>query len=140
LADPDQRRRLLSYYWPDQTERIARTQAAIALALDRGVRVDEADAVAWTKARVAPKPGFATVVWHSVFWSYLTPETQAALTAAIEAVGAAATAEAPVAWLSLEPKAGDITAMEVTLRLWPGGDARILGEANPHAAWVRWRG
>jgi hypothetical protein len=27
----------------------------------------------------------------------------------------------------------------VRLTTWPGGEGRLLGEANPHAIWVRWR-
>ncbi|THD81981.1 MAG: DUF2332 family protein [Phenylobacterium sp.] len=140
LADPEQRRRLLAYYWPDQTERIARIHAAIDLALATGVHVDEADAVDWLKAKVAPRAGAATVVYHSVFWTYMPPPTQAALTAAIEALGARATAQAPVAWLSMEPKADDIATMEVRLRLWPDGEDRLLAETQAHGGWVRWRG
>jgi hypothetical protein len=30
--------------------------------------------------------------------------------------------------------------MEVRLTLWPGGEERILAQAHPHAAKIRWRG
>jgi hypothetical protein len=140
LADPDQRRRLLSYYWPDQIERVARIRAAIDHALATGVRVEEADAVNWVRERVALQAGAATVVYHSVVWSYLTPETRAAFTARMEELGASATAEAPFAWLSKEPGETDYMTMQVRLRLWPGGEDRLLAECAPHAAWVRWLG
>jgi hypothetical protein len=101
LADPGQRRRLKAYLWPDQTERLARFDAAVAMALAAGVRVEEADAVDWTLARAAPRAGVATVVYHSIFWQYLGPRTQAALTEAVELHGAAATPDAPLAWLRM---------------------------------------
>lgn len=139
LSDSVQRRRLEAYIWPDQTERLARIEAAIEEALARDVAVAAADAVDWTRARVAPKPGAATVVYHSVFWNYMPKPSQAALRAVIEAAGERATAEAPFAWLSMEPDAENVAEMEVRLRLWPGGEDRLLATCHPHAAWVRWR-
>jgi hypothetical protein len=140
LADEGERRRLISYIWPDQPERLERIKAAIAVALEGGVHVEAADATDWVRARVRPQAGAATVLYHSVFWTYMSGDQQAALTAAIEARGADATSEAPFAWLRLEPKPDDIATMDLTLTLWPGGHARRLAEAHPHAAWVRWFG
>ena len=139
LGDPDQRRRLLSYYWPDQTERIARIHAAIDFAVATGVRVETATAAAWTRARVGPQPGAATVVFHSSFWPYLSPADQDELRQILEAIGARATREAPFAWLSKEPPTDQLAADELVLRLWPGGEARRLAETHPHGAWVEWR-
>ena len=138
LSDPDQRRRLLSYFWPDQTERLARIHAAIAFAVETGVRVETATAAEWTRARVAPKPGAATVIFHSSFWPYLPPDGQGELRRIIEAIGARATREAPFAWLSKEPPTDKLAADELTLTLWPGGEARRLAETHPHGAWVKW--
>jgi hypothetical protein len=140
LTDPEQRRRLLSYYWPDQIERLARIRAALDQTVASDVRVDEADAVDWVRSRVRLQAGAATVVYHSVVWSYLTPERRAAFGATMAELGAAATPEAPFAWLSMEPSAADYMTMEVRLRLWPGGEDRLIAECQPHAAWVRWRG
>jgi hypothetical protein len=139
LGDPDQRRRLLSYYWPDQTERIARIHAAIDFAVATGVRVETATAAAWTRARVGPQPGAATVVFHSSFWPYLSPADQDELRQILEAIGAPATREAPFAWLSKEPPTDQLAADELVLRLWPGGEAQRLAETHPHGAWVEWR-
>ena len=140
LADPDQRRRLLAYFWPDQVARMARIRAAIDQAVATGIQVTAADAVDWVRAKVRPQAGAASVVYHSVFWTYLTPETQIAFTEVVEALGAQATAEAPFAWLAMEPRPADLTTMELRLRLWPGGEDRLLAECHPHGAWVRWKG
>lgn len=139
LTDEVQRRRLLAYIWPDQPDRLARARAAIELALGAGVRVEAADAPAWTRARVTPEPGAATVLYHSVFWQYMPAESQAALAAAIAEIAARASAEAPFAWLNMEPAPENLAAMNVRLTLWPGGEERILAEVHPHGAWVRWR-
>jgi len=139
LSDPVQRRRLLAYIWPDQFERLARISAAIDLARRLDITVEAADAVDWTWRTAKPRPGAVTVLYHSVFWQYMPPASQAALTEAIETLGASATPEAPFAWLRMEPPFHG-TDMEVRLTLWPGGQERILAEVHPHGAWVRWRG
>lgn len=139
LTDPAGRQRLLAYVWPDQAERLARARAAIDLALAEGVSVEAGDAPAWTAGRVAPRAGTATVLYHSVFWQYMPTPSQTALRQAIEDIGARASAAAPFAWLSMEPSRDDVTIMEIRLRLWPGGEERVLGECHPHGAWVRWR-
>jgi hypothetical protein len=140
LTDPDQRRRLLAYIWADQTERLARIRAAIELALARGVTVEAADAVDWTRARVAPRPGAATVLYHSVFWQYMPPASQAALADLVATIGAQATPDAPFAWLRMEPNPENMMVMQVRLTLWPGGEERVLADVHPHGAWVRWAG
>ena len=61
------------------------------MALANGVQVEAADAVDWVRARVAPQPGTVTVLYHSVFWQYMPPESQAALAALIAEIGARAT-------------------------------------------------
>lgn len=138
IRDPLQRRRLKAYIWADQAERLARLDGAIAGALAAGVQVQTADAVAWTAAQAAPAQGAATVLFHSVFWQYMPPASQAALTAAIAAHGATASPEAPFAWLRMEPPPENLAVMELRLTLWPGGQERLLGHAHPHGATVDW--
>jgi hypothetical protein len=138
LADPWQRRRLKAYLWPDQTERIVRFDAAVAMALAAGTHVETADAAEWTLARAAPREGLATVVFHSIFWQYLPAATQGALRAALETHGASATSAAPLAWLRMEPIEGQPFPIELRLTLWPGGDERRLAIVHAHGASVSW--
>lgn len=138
LADAAQRRRLLACIWPDMFERLERSRRAIELALELGVQVDEADALDWTRARIRPQPGAATVLFHSIFWQYLPAQTQTDLGEAIAAIGAAATAEAPFAWLRFEPPPANMATVEVWLTTWPGGLDRRLAEAHPHGAEINW--
>jgi len=139
LADPAQRRRLLANIWPDQFHRLARSAAAIEMMLASGVEVEEADCVDWTRARVALRPGAATVLYHSIFWQYLDTATREALTATAKALGAQATPEAPFAWLRMEPPMENLATTYLTLTLWPAGEERRLAEVHPHGAWVRWQ-
>lgn len=138
ISDPAARARLRAYVWADQLDRMRRLEAAIALALAEGVTVEESDAVAWTIAQAAPHNGAATVIYHSVFWQYMPPESQAALLAAIEAHGASASNDAPFAWLRMEPPPNDLANMELRLTLWPGGEDRLLARVHPHGAEVNW--
>jgi hypothetical protein len=128
--------RLLSYVWPDQRERLDRLRAAITLARQLNVRVDAADALAWAQDALAPRRhGCATVLYHSVMWQYLPEPTRTGLRSLIEATGMHATRQAPLAWLAFEPPYAD-AHMLLTLRLWPGGQARVLARAHPHGAWI----
>jgi len=140
IADPVQRRRLKAYLWPDQVERLARFDAAAEMAIAAGVNVEAADAVDWTLARAAPRAGAATVVYHSIFWQYLGPRVQAALTEAVEIHAAAATPDAPLAWLRMEPAPGRLMPIELRLMLWPSGEERRLATVQAHGAWVNWEG
>lgn len=138
IGEAAPRARLRAYVWADQFDRLQRLDAAIAMALAKGVTVETNDAVAWTKTRAAPTPGAATVLYHSVFWQYMPAESQAGLLAAIQAHGATATVNAPFAWLRMEPPPHDLANMELRLTSWPGGEERLLARVHPHGAEVNW--
>ena len=58
----------------------------------------------------------------------------------IEAAGALATPDHPLAWLSMEND-GDATGgvgAAITLRIWPGNVTLQLGRADFHGRWVQW--
>jgi hypothetical protein len=139
LTDPMERRRLEAYVWPDQRGRLANLRAAIDLALAQAVNVEVADAPSWTRERAAPARGTATVVFHSIFFQYMPKESQVALVQALADHGAAATAEAPFAWVRLEPDMNDMRTIEMRLTLWPGGEDRLLAFSHPHGTWADWR-
>jgi len=138
LAQPFAAERLISYVWPEQAERLARLEGAIALAKIEKPPIDAADAGAWLEKQLAASaPRVATVVAHTIVWQYFSKETAARAEAAINAAGARATSEAPFAWLSLEQYAQD-QAPELRLTLWPGGERALLARAHPHGAWLEW--
>jgi hypothetical protein len=137
VADPDQARRLESFIWADQPQRLAQLRAAMDAARRDPFRIAPRSAADWLAEQLsAPTAGLATVVFHSVMWWYLTEAERERVTALIEDAGARATPAAPLAWLRFdlfgEPR------YEVQLRTWPGGEPRRLAFACPHGRWVEW--
>ncbi len=138
LEDPISRARLKAYVWPDQPERLARLDGAVAAARAAGVRVEAADAADWLSARLADRaPGAVTVVFHSVFYQYPPREKRAAIASAMEAAGAAAGPDAPLAWLRYEPESLLIDAPDshrfiVDLITWPGRERRLVAATDGH--------
>jgi hypothetical protein len=122
--------RLQSFLWPDQPDRFLRLAAAIEVARRTPAVIDRADAVEWLDARLAaPRPGVATVVFHSVVLVYLTPEARERMMEILHAAGGKATLEAPLAWLSMEPNGHED---DIFLTLWPGGMRRAIASAGYH--------
>ena len=140
VADAAVRERLMAYVWPEQTERVARAAAAIALAQAHPPLIDGADAADWVEAMVAPVSGSVAVVYHSIAFQYFPAVTKERVAAHIARL--AARADAPVAWLRFEMD--DASAAQLpTLRLtlWQGGDQAEywLARAHPHGTFVEWR-
>ncbi len=143
-SDEDARLHLLSYAWADQVERRARLEAALDHVVEEGLKLDRADAGDWASARLASlTPGVATVLYHSIFWQYLTPEVKARIRTAIDAAAAQATQEAPFAWLRMEIHES-LEFAGLYLKAWPNTDSsnnpqtRLLAEVDFHGRWVRW--
>jgi hypothetical protein len=134
------RERLLSYVWPDQFERLARIEAALELAAQSGFSVERADAADWLEKRLAAAgaTGRTRVVFHSAVWSYLRADTKERLKTAIRNAGAGATADAPIAWLSVEPDDIDGSAA-IRATIWPDGTTHHLGRSDHHGRWARWQ-
>jgi len=138
-ADPADRLRMMSYVWPDQPNRIARMKIALDRAQAFPVRVAKADAAGWITDRLtSPVKGVTTIVYHTIAWQYFPTATKDIATAAIQRAGAAATPDAPLAWLSMETD-GRADGAAVSLRLWPGDSLHDLGRADFHGRWVRWQ-
>lgn len=138
--DPEALLRLTAYLWPDQPERLALTRAAAAV---MQAQISKGDAIDWLSPRLADAPArHLHLIQHTVAWQYFPPQVQARGRALIEAAGAQATQERPLAWLSMESD-GDATGQigaALTLRLWPGDLTLDLGRADFHGRWIQWRG
>ncbi len=138
LADPAQRLRLRSYVWADQRERLARFDAATALALAAGVRVEAADAAQWLPHKLDTRaPGAGAIVYHSVFMQYVPRAKRDELSAVIEAAGERATSANPLAWVRLEPEAllggpPGSARMLVDMVTWPGGQRTVHAVTDGH--------
>lgn len=133
------RERLLAYVWPDQARRLAMLEAALAVAAREAPEVDAGDAAGWLEDRLeAPRPGGATrVVLHSIAFQYFPDGSKARIAAAMDRAGAAATPQAPLAWLRFEFDPDDRATLR--LRTWPGED-RLLAYCHPHGSKLRWVG
>ncbi|WUH96384.1 DUF2332 domain-containing protein [Spirillospora sp. NBC_00431] len=137
-ASPDARRRLLSYVWPDQTARVERLRAAFEVAARVPATVVRAGAAEFLDG-LAPVEGAATVVWHSSMRPYLSDDEAARAVRHVEAAGAAATGDAPVAYLTFEGRGACLESVQaVSLRTWPDGNRTILGEGPAHGLPTTW--
>lgn len=142
LADPQAAMRLKSYVWPDMPERLARIDAAIALAAERRPDVVRMDAADWVEQRLAApqQAGVTRVLFHSIVWQYIPEQGRARIERAMADAGARATAERPLAWVTIETNRATFRH-ELRCRYWPGGEEEVLlGEAHAHGAWVEWFG
>lgn len=142
LTDPVQALRLKAYVWPEHHIRFARIEAAIAAAEAQKPDLVQGNAADFIEAELAkPQTKDTTrVLMHSIVWQYVPADQQARVTAAMEAAGARATAERPLAWIALEANR-TIHLHELVVRHWPGdGAPKMLGRAHAHGAWVEWSG
>lgn len=143
LADPVAAARLKAYVWPDAPGRMARIDAAIELANRSPPDLVQQDAGEFVEAMLARPQAVGTTraMFHSVMWQYMPAETQAQITAAMEAAGAKATSETPLAWVSLENDPATFRH-ELKVRYWDGkkgdGTAHLLSVSHPHGAWIDW--
>ncbi len=142
LSDRDAALRLKGYVWPEAAGRMARIDAAIALAKDEPPLLEQADAADWTE-RMLSEPqeeGVTRVLMHSIMWQYLPDETQERIERMIASTGAAATSERAFAHVALETNR-ETFQHELRVRYWPGGGEAVhLANAHPHGAWVEWLG
>ena len=134
---PEGRLRLLAYLWPDQPDRLKRTEGAIAVAADNEAELARDDAGVWlTNALAHRQPGTLKLVFHTIAWQYFPETTRAMAEAALANAAAVATVDAPLARLSMENADGRAAA--VTLTTWPGGQERLIARADFHGRWIDW--
>ena len=130
---------LQSYVWPDETQRLVDLRAALAIAGELPVDVDTESADTWVARQLQKLPeGVATVVYHSIFWTYVPDPLRAAIARALQDAAAGASAAAPLAWLRYEEGLDDPRVIELRLTQWPGGEERLLGTGRHHWHPVRW--
>ncbi len=145
-ADEHDRMRLRAYIWADQAARMERLSAALDLARETGVKVERADAAAWTRDRLAGElPDGLTVVYHSVFLQYPPVEVRQAIGAAIEDAGMRTTEAKQLARVSFEPEsviAGPHGSARYVLHVahWKNGQRSeaTLADVDPHGRSLAW--
>ena len=140
VSNPAHMERLISYVWPDQSERLSRVEAAGELVRQNAPELEQADAADWVE-RVIGEPaeaGLARVLFHSIAYQYFPDQTKARIAAQMDSAGGRATAAAPLAWLAFEQY--ESLGPRLTLRLWPGGGERVIAVADAHVREIEWRG
>jgi hypothetical protein len=102
-SDEDDVNIIRSFVPPDATTDLLALDDALAVAARSDVRVQRADAVEWLSAKLAAPHSRSvhTVVWHSMFWGYLSADAQERVEQALSA----ASARGPVARIAFEPRA-----------------------------------
>jgi hypothetical protein len=136
VREPAARELLLSYVWPDEPERLARLQAALALARAQPPAVERSPASVWLGRALAEPAGGAPVIFQSVVWQYLDERERESVTAAIEGAGARRT----VVWLTFEPGGDLVERFELAARTWPGGERVLLARCGDHGPPIEWLG
>lgn len=134
-------RRLESYVWADQPERLDHLRGAAEIARADPARIEQARAGDWLAQELAEAPdGVARIVFHSSVWLYIPDAERAQIVEHLETAGAAATPDRPVAWLRHEDSEQRPGRMELLLRTWPGGQDEKLADGHPHGRFVDWLG
>jgi hypothetical protein len=144
VTDPAVAARLEAYVWAEKPERLERLAAAIGMVKACGVALEKADAADWVEARLDERQneGVTRVLMHSVVWQYLPESIAERIRAAMKAAGERASAERPLAWVSMEPDRA-LAEQVVGVKSWPAGEGWTAGEwsvvatAHAHAAWVK---
>jgi hypothetical protein len=133
------RLRLRSFVWADQDARLARLDAAIALAASVPFVLERSNAVEFVARKLGHRhPGSVFVLFHSIMWQYMPQASKSAIEAALAEAGGAATADSPVAWLRMEPLDTRDPHATLSLTLWPGGKTRQLAKCDYHGRWIEW--
>ncbi len=136
---------LTSYVWPDQRDRLELLRGGLQLAAENPATVVRADVVDHLES-LELQEGSVLVLWNSSVWLYLDDEQRARADAAIEALGAQASATTPVVHLSREFLGERLRrSFPLAARGWPHGPAGaaagqgvLLADSPPHGIPVRW--
>lgn len=134
---------LMSYVWPDQTQRFERLRAALEIARIARAKVDKAGALEWlTKHLTSLERGVATVVYHTIVLQYFSTRDRRLFRELMGEAGSRATDAAPFAWLRFEPSSITTGGGQFVVRLttWPGRVGRAIATAPPHGFPVSWLG
>lgn len=133
----DGRLYLHSMVWADLVEHLDALDRAIAICAEVPAKVDQADGADWLVDHARPRPGAATVVYHSLMRASCPPESLSRIEEAVERGGRMASAEAPFAYLRFEAAAStglDVDSarrlVEVRLTTWPGGNEGLLATCD----------
>jgi hypothetical protein len=132
------REQMLSFLWPDQRDRRERLQAALAVAAEHPLTVEQADAAEWVAGQLSAglAARTATVVFHAIVWQYLPAATRDGMRDSLRRAGATASTTSPLLWLRMEPDTHEHAALRLTT--WPGDTDEVLAHVGYHGADIVW--
>ncbi len=127
---------LLSYIWPDETERIERLKAALELVAAAPAPIQRQCASAWLERVLGTGgDGELTVIWQSVFRQYVDAEEWTAIE---DTIGRAATRDPTLTWLSMEPGDDHLADMRLVCRTGYPHHECVLASCGDHGPPVIW--
>ncbi len=130
--------RLRAYVWPDQADRLARLDGALALARQHPIEIESIDAIQWLERELeAPRSSVCTVIYSTIAWQYLPEAARAQGAELIDEAGRRTSEDAPLVWLRFEAD-GQSPGAGITVQMWPDGSVRQLGRADFHGRWLDW--
>ena len=138
VTDNDDAMKLLSFVWPDQKERFARTKAAIDIAQQHRPIVDHQSADTWVRDQLERPREHATMIFHSIVWQYLGTHIQQNFTRALFEAGQQATPSTPLVWARMEP---DGPYADVQVDIWSGDQEPKhfrLAQVGYHGYGLKW--
>lgn len=130
--------RLLSFVWPDQTERFERLRRALHIARTNVPDVRQASAEVAVSQLLPDRSERPTLVFHSITWQYLGSNVQNRFVEAIRRHGRDASRSSPLVWARMEP-AGTVADIRATM--WQGDSdptEMFLGTVGYHGKNMRW--
>eukprot|EP00466_Bigelowiella_natans_P018293 jgi/Bigna1/89606/estExt_fgenesh1_pg.C_520078 len=106
----DDKKRLLSYIWPDQQDRLKNTNGAIEIAQQLPINLVKCGAEKWLEQKLVKeaaetkgdKSGSATVIYNTIAWQYFPADVQKSARATILNAMQNAEPSAPVIWIEME--------------------------------------
>ena len=137
LQDDDDVQWLRTLVWPEQTERLARLDAAIGIARQEPPRIVKGDLLHQTEALAAQAPSDARlVIFHTAVLNYVAPKIRKEFAALMGDLGAE--------WLANEsPRVLPGVAVTDTLPAQPGAfvlsrNGLAIALTGPHGQFVDW--
>ena len=127
---------LKSFVWADQLDRLERFDRAVETLREAPPELEQGDAVERLPELLAERDlGGLTVVFQTAVRGYIGRDEWKRLMVAVDEAGK----QFPLALVSVsQPEAGEHRYWGVWLRIWPGGEKRLLAHAGFHGQWLEW--
>jgi hypothetical protein len=136
VTRPDHALLLKSFVWADQRERLDRLDRAIETLRSDPPQLEQGDVVKRLPKLLDERlPGALTIVFQTAVRGYLSQRAWKRMLVALDEAGR----KFPLALVSVSrPAPGEHSYWGLWLRLWPGGEKRLLAHAGFHGQWLEW--